>query len=297
MRVFMTGASGFVGSAVLRQLLANGHQVTGLARSDRSAAAIEAAGGQVLRGELADLDTLARGAEAADGVIHCGFIHDFANFAAAGAVDKTAIETMGAVLAGSGRPLIVTSGTAGLSLGRPSTEDDVPDHKTMESLPRVSEQVGLSFAVQGVRAMVVRLPPTVHGDGDHGFVPALINIARQKGKAAYVESGDNLWPAVHREDAAQVYVLALEKGSSGRYHAIGEEGIPFREIAGVIGRKLGLPVVSVPRDEAEQYLDWQARFAQFDVPSSSPRTRAELGWVPTGRGLLDDLENGTYFSP
>jgi nucleoside-diphosphate-sugar epimerase len=297
MRVFVTGASGWVGTGVTRELLAAGHQVVGLARSDQSAAKLQVAGAEVLRGDLSDLEALAKGAREADGVIHLGFIHDFSNFAAAGGTDKTAIETMGAALIGTGKPMLVTSGTAGLSLGRPSTENDSPDPETFRMLPRLSEPVGLSFATQGVRAGVVRLPPTVHGNGDHGFVPGLIAIARQKGVSAYVGTGDNVWSTVHRDDAARVYVLALEKGESGQvHHAVDEVGVPFKDMAEIIGRKLGLPVQSVTREQAPEQFGWMAHFAQFDVPASSQLTRDRLGWTPTEEGLIANLEDGAYFT-
>lgn len=297
MRVFMTGGSGFVGSAVVRQLIAAGHEVTGLARSEASAAALQAAGANVLTGELTDLDRLAAGAAAADGVIHCGFIHDFANFGHSVEVDRRAIATFDDALAGSGRPLLVTSGVAGLSFGRPTTEDDAPDPSAYESVPRVSEQTGLALVGSGVKAGVVRLPPSVHGAGDHGFVPALIGIARQKGVSAYIDTGDNRWPAVHRDDAAAVYRLAFERGAAGqRHHAIGDEGVAFRDIASVIGRQLGVPVVSIPSSAAAGHFGWLGHFAAMDVPASAALTRTRLGWQPTGPGLIEELEQDIYFA-
>jgi nucleoside-diphosphate-sugar epimerase len=226
-------------------------------------------------------------------VIHCGFIHDFNNFAVSVDVDKRAIEALAAGV-GSDRPLIVTSGTAGLSLGRASTEDDAPNPNAYEGNPRVSEQTGLAL---GGNVMVMRLPPSVHGEGDHGFVPTLINIARSKGVSGYVDAGANRWPAVHRTDAARAYVLALEKGQAGtRYHAVGEEGIAFRDIAEVIGRKLGLPVVSVAQAQAGEHFGWMGRFAGMDVPASSQLTQTRLGWQATGPRLMEDLEAGSYFA-
>jgi nucleoside-diphosphate-sugar epimerase len=295
MRVFITGASGFVGSAVAAKLIDDGHEVTGLARSEKSAAALEAAGVAALRGDLTDLASLTAGASAADGVIHCGFIHDFANFANSIEVDQGAIETMGAVLAGSGRPFLVTSGIGLLRQGRLGTEEDSVDDSVHRHVPRMSETASLPLAGQGVRVSVIRLPASVHGEGDHGFVPMLIDIARRTGAAAYVEAGENRWPAVAREDAARVYALALEKGVAGaRYHAVGEEGIAFRDIATVIGQKLGVPVISVPRDKAAEHFGWMAIFAQMDIPASSRWTGERLGWQPTGPGLFEDMER-SYF--
>jgi len=293
MHVFVTGASGWVGSEVVRQLVGKGHRVTGLARSDNSAATVERAGGAALRGELGDLDALSGAANAADGVIHCAFIHDFSNYAAAAEADKKAIEAMGAALAGSDKPLLVTSGTAGLAVGRPATEDDPFDDSRV---PRVSESAALQFVDRNVRVGVIRLPFSVHGDGDHGFVPQIIRVARQKGVSGYVDAGENLWPAVHRSEAARAYVLALEKGKAGaRYHVVGDIGIPFREIAAVIGRRLDVPVVSVPRGEAAAHFGWIGNFVPMGVSISAGLTRERLGWAPTGPGLLEDLEHGTYF--
>ncbi len=292
MRIFVTGASGWVGSAVTRDLVAAGHTVLGLARSDASANAIVAAGGDVHRGALDDLDSLARGAAACDGVIHTAFIHDFTNFAANCAADKAAIETIGAALEGSGRPLIVTGGILGLPAGRVGTEDD----PIVSTLPRRSEDVGLSMAARGVRAMVVRLSPSVHGDGDHGFVATLVRTAREKGFATYVGDGDNRWPAVHRFDAARIYRLALETGTSGsKYHGVADEGIPVRAIAEAIGRRLNVPAVSKTPDEAGALLGFIGHVLAMDSPASSALTQQRLGWRPTGPGLLADLEQGHYF--
>jgi nucleoside-diphosphate-sugar epimerase len=294
MRVFVTGASGFVGSAVVAELIAAGHQVLGLVRSDTSAKSVVAAGAQVHRGDLQDLESLRSGATATDAVIHTAFIHDFSKFAENCEIDRRAIEALGAALAGSNRPLIVTSGTGLLTPGRLATEDTV--RPTGSAIPRVSEQAGLSLVSQGVRVSAMRLPPTVHGDGDHGFVPILIGLARDKGAAAYVDDGNNRWPAVHRLDAAQLYRLVLEKGTAGAvYHAVAEQGVPFREIAGVIGRRLSVPAVSKTPEEAAQHFGWFAHFAAMDNPSSSAKTQEQMGWRPIQPGLISDLDHPRYF--
>ncbi len=292
MRVFVTGATGFIGSAIVQELLGAGHQVLGLARSEAAAQALAAAGAEAHPGSLEDLDSLRRGAAAAEGVIHAGFIHDFANFQASCETDRRAIETLGGVLAGSDRPLVVTAGLAGFALGRPSTEDD----DNPGAAPRLSEPAALAQAAQGVRAMVLRLPPSVHGAGDYGFVPAIIGFARANGVAAYPGEGLNRWPAVHRLDAARLYRLVLEQGVAGaRYHGVADEGVPMRDIAEVIGRHLHLPVASKSGQEAADHFTWLATFAANDVPASSALTRQRLGWQPTQPSLLEDLEQGSYF--
>lgn len=292
MRVFLTGATGFIGSAIVRELIDAGHQVLGLARSDAGAKSLIAAGAQVHRGTLEDLESLRSGAAAADGVIHAAFIHDFNNYAPAAEADRRAIETLGAELAGSDRPLVVTSGTLVLQGPGPLlTEED----KANPNFPRKSEDA-LAMLSQGVHVVVVRLPPSVHGDGDHGFVPALINIARKNGVSAYIGDGLNRWPAVHRLDAAHLYRLAIEKGSAGaRYHGIGDEGIPVRNIAEVIGKRLSLPVVAKSPEKAAEHFGWLANFFAIDSPASSVQTQKQLGWRPTHPSLITDMDGPSYF--
>ena len=292
MRIFVTGATGFIGSAVVKELIGAGHKVLGLARSDANAKSLAAAGAGVHRGSLDDLDSLRSGAAAADGVIHTAFIHDFNNYAPAAEADRRAIETIGAVLAGSDRPFIVTSGTLLVERQGPlATEED----SGRSNSPRKSEEAAAMLASRGVRVALLRLPPSVHGAGDHGFVPALINIAREKGASAYIADGLNRWPAVHLLDAARLYRLALEKTSAvANYHGVAEEGVAARDIAQVIGRRLSVPVVSKSREEAAGHFGWMTNFFGIDGPASSAQTREQLGWRPTQPGLIADME-GHYF--
>jgi nucleoside-diphosphate-sugar epimerase len=294
MRVFVTGATGFIGSALVPELINAGYQVLGLARSDAGAKSLIATGAQVHRGDLEDLESLRSGAAASDGVIHLAFNHDFSKWAANCEMDRQAIETLGAVLVGSDRPLVITSGTAMVRTpGRSSTEEDAPN----SSIPRVaSEEAAASLAARGVRVSVMRLPQ-VHDTVRQGLVSYMIAIALEKGVSAYVGDGLNRWPAVHLLDAAPLYRLALEKGSAGaRYNAVAEEGVPLREIAEAIGRGLKVPVVSMSSEEAGEHFGWLAPFVGFDIPASSALTQERLGWRPTTRpGLISDLNHMRYF--
>lgn len=296
MRVFVTGATGFIGSAVVRELFAAGHQVFGLVRSDAAEASVAATGAEVHRGALDDLDSLRSGAAASDGVIHLAYIHDFSQYEAAARTDHRAIETLGEVLKGSDRPLVIASGLLGLAAGRVGTERDTPDPDSPAGPRIASAQMALSLAAHGVRSSVVRLAPTVHGEGDHGFVATLIGIAREKGVSGYIGDGSNRWPAVHRLDAAHLFRLALEKASAGSVlHGVADEGVPVRAIAEVIGRHLDLPVVAISPEDAGKHFGWLAGILAADVPASSVLTRERLGWHPMQPALLADLDQGHYF--
>jgi nucleoside-diphosphate-sugar epimerase len=299
MRVFVTGATGYIGSAVVRELIDAGHQVVGLARSDTAAAALAAAGAEVHRGALDDLDGLRAGAAAADGVTHHAFnnISETTDMAASARVDFRAVEAIGAALEGTGKAFVVTSGTLALTPGRLGTEADAPDPDSVAA-PRVPTEVAvMAMAERGVRASVVRLAPSVHGEGDkRGFVPSLISIARAKGVSGFVGDGSNRWPAVHRLDAARLFRLALEAAPAGsRLHGAGEEGVPFRDIAEAIGRQLNLPVVSISAAQARDHFGFLAAMVSIDNPTSSALTQERLGWSPDGPGLIADIEHGHYF--
>lgn len=296
MRVFVTGASGHIGSAVLPELLESGHEVVGLARSEASAAALTAAGSKVHRGDLDDLESLREAAAAADGVIHLAYKHDFSDFVGSARVDLRVVETMGTAFEGSNKPLVVTSGTlmlAGTAQGRLGTERDA-----LEGGPRIdSENAAVAFAERAVRSSVIRLSPLVHSSLDHhGFAHRLINIARERGVSAYVGDGSNRWPAVHTLDAAHLYRLALESAPAGsRLHGVADEGVPFRDIAEVIGRHLNLPVASVAPERAGEHFGFLGAFVGLDNPTSSEQTQELLGWRPNHTGLIDDLDQGHYF--
>jgi nucleoside-diphosphate-sugar epimerase len=292
MRIFVTGASGWIGSAVTAELISTGHEVVGLARSDASADAITAAGAQVQRGDITDLDSLRAGAEGVDGVIHTAFIHDFSAHEDAAAVDFAAVQLFGDLLEGSDRPLVIASGI----LGAVSLETDRPDPALAWSPRGLTEATLLDFADRGVRSSAVRLAPTVHGEGDHGFMAALVAIDRAKGSSGYVGDGVNRWPAVHRLDAAHLFCLALENAPAGSVlHAVADEGVPLREIAEVIGRHLEVPPLSVSSEDAAEHFGWLGRLLGIDSPASSAITRQQFGWEPTHPGLIEDLELGHYF--
>ena len=297
MRIFVTGATGFIGKAVVQELLGAGHEVLGLARSDRGAASLEALGVDVQRGSVEDIESLKSGAAITDAVVHMAFNHDFSKFKESCENDKRAIEALGAALVGTKRPLIVTAVLGALPKGVLLGEDASVTSGPNAHPRAATEEAADSLLARAVRVWVVRLPPSVHGDGDPHFVSTLIKLARQKGRSGYLDDGQNRWPAVHRLDAALLYRLILEQRPAGsRYHAVAEEGIPFRELATAIGRRLDVPVTSVPRSEAAAHFGGFATFAGMDLRASSIRTRELLGWSPTQVGLLEDLEQGRYFA-
>lgn len=287
MKVFVTGASGHIGSVIVKQLIEQGHQVLGLVRSESSAEKVKSLGAEPLMGDLTDLDILKKGASEADGVIHTAFIHDFSKFQENAQIDKAAIEAMGTVLFGTTKPIVITSGILGVvKKGEFVLESDAGDPAS----PRFSEKAALELASKGIKASIVRLPPSVHDKGDKGFIPFIIQQSIQNGKAAYPNDGTNRWPAVNRQDAASLFILALKKGKAGAiYQAIGDEGIPLKEIAKVISEEKNLPLVSVSGDELALQFQWMSYFIQFDSPAKADATMSELGWKPTHIGLLEDM--------
>jgi nucleoside-diphosphate-sugar epimerase len=295
MRVFVTGASGFVGSAIVNQLVQTGHQVLGMVRSDKGAESVIKAGAEAHRGDLDDLESIKKGAALCDAVIHTAFNHDFSKYKDNCETDRKVILALGEALAGTSKPLVVTSGVGLINKGRPLTEDDMPPGSDV--VPRAAtEEAANVVAKQGVNTYIVRLPASTHGKGDHGFVPIVINMDKEKGAAAYIGEGNNHWPAVHRLDAAVLYQLVIEKQPALKvFHAVAEEGIPFRQIAAAIGQGLGLPVVSKEGPEAEAHFGWFKHFASIDCIATSAQTRKALGWEPKLPGLLDELVPGIYF--
>jgi nucleoside-diphosphate-sugar epimerase len=295
MRVFVTGASGWIGSAVVDELLATGHEVTGLARSDSSAAALQATGAHVRRGDLDDLDRIRAGATDAEAVIHLANKHDFANPAVSAAAERAAVQTIGDALAGTGHPFLLASGVAGLTQGRPATEDDASPAHGPDSPRGGSENLALEFVDRGVHSVSLRFSPTVHGDRDHGFIAAIAAVAREKGVSGYPGDGTNRWAAVHRSDAARLVALGLQKAPAGaRLHAVAEQGVRTREIAEAIGRALDLPVTSIADDDVQGHFGWIGTFFAMDLAATSAVTRELLGWTPTGPTLIEDIDAGAY---
>ncbi|QWF84260.1 SDR family oxidoreductase [Amycolatopsis sp. CA-230715] len=295
MRVFVTGASGWIGSAVVDDLLANGHEVTGLARSDESAAAVEAKGAQVRRGDLDDLDGIRTGAEDAEAVIHLANKHDFSDQAATNAAERAAVQTIGDALSGTGKAFLVASGLAGLAKDKPATEADAAPFHGPDSFRGGSENLTLGFADHGVRSAALRFAPTVHGTGDHGFISIIAAVARAKGVSGYPGDGTNRWSAVHRADAARMVTLGLEKAPAGsRLHAVTEEGVATREIAEAIGRAFDLPVASIDPGDVEEHFGWIGTFFAMDLAATSTATRELLGWTTSGPTIVEDLDAGAY---
>jgi nucleoside-diphosphate-sugar epimerase len=299
MRIFVTGASGWIGSAVVPELIGAGHEVVGLARSDASSRALADAGAEVWHGDLDDLDGLRQAAATSDGVIHLAFKHDIAfagGYQAAADADRRAIETFGEALAGSDRPLVIASGTGLLHPGALATEGDRGDPSGPTGARVLSEQTALSLAAGGVRSSSLRLPPTNHGEGDNGFIAMVVAIAREKGVSGYVGDGMNRWAAVHRLDSARLFRLAVENAPAGSVlHAVAEEGVPIRAVAEVIGRHLNVPAVSISPEDAGEHFGFLGGFLAADIPASSALTRERMGWAPTHPGLIDDLDQGHYF--
>jgi nucleoside-diphosphate-sugar epimerase len=298
MRVFVTGASGWIGSATVDELLSAGHEVTGLARSDASAAALEAKGALVRRGDLDDLASIRAGAEAAEAVIHLANKHDWSDMAATSAAERAAVQTIGDALAGSNRPFLLASGVAALANGRPATEDDASPFHGPESPRGGSENLAIEFVDRGVHTVSLRFSPTVHGTGDHGFIAIIAAVAREKGVSGYPGDGTNRWAAVHRSDAARMVALGLAKAPAGaRLHAVAEEGVSTRDIAEAIGRAFDLPVASIAPDDVQGHFGWIGTFFGMDLSATSTMTRELLGWMPTGPTLIEDLDQGAYGAP
>lgn len=295
MRVFVTGASGFVGYAVVKELLSAGHKVLGLVRSESAAQQLLEIGAEFCLGDVNDLNTIAECAMVCDAVIHTAFNHDFSKFKDNCEADRRVIEAFGDVLTGTSKPLVITSGIGLLRYDRPVNEGDELN-VTSDVMPRAASEEALAVVTaKGVNAYIVRLPPTVHGKGDHGLVPIIVNMAKENGKSGYIGSGLNRWPAVHRFDAAKVYRLIIEKQPGQKvFHAVAEEGIPFIEIAKTIGKGLNIPVISLTQEEAEKHFTWILHFASFNCPASSAKTREILGWAPSNSELVTDMEN-SYF--